>query len=73
MKVHCKGHSYRISTDSGYFGQIIKDGRHWRAEIRVTDTGEFKEYAGIHNTLKEAREEIEWTLTPRKWGLVMEA
>ena len=49
----------RMGEDSfSIFGQIIKDGRKWIAEIRYSSSGDIKRYAGIWNTKKEAIEEV---------------
>jgi hypothetical protein len=57
IKKHYQG-CYRISNGGEIFGQIKKDGRKWIAEIRETDCGDIKRYAGIWNTKKEAIEEV---------------
>ena len=65
IKKHYPG-CYRISfvderrreEPFSIFGQIIKDGRKWIAEIRYSSSGDIKRYAGIWNTKKEAIEEV---------------
>lgn len=58
---------YRIRKGGELFGQIHHDHpdfpRKWVAEIRYTETGNLRQYAGIWNTLKEAREEVEFILS----------
>jgi hypothetical protein len=55
---------YRISDERrqedpfSIFGQIKKDGRKWTAEIRYSESGDIRQYAGIWNTKKDAIEEV---------------
>lgn len=49
---------FRISDGGEAFGQIKKDGKKWTAEIRYSESGNIKQYAGIWNTKKEAIEEV---------------
>jgi hypothetical protein len=62
---------YQVSNGE-YFSNLQKiEGWHeyseykgkWMADIRVSRTGELVRYAGIWNTMKEAREEAEWIIT----------
>ena len=58
---------YRIG-EGYYFGQIIKDGRQWNAEIRRSHDGALMRYAGIWTTRKEAVEECEFLLSQPVWN-----
>lgn len=49
---------YRITLSDRCFGQITKHHREWLAEIRYTDTGDLKRYAGVWATKKAAIEEL---------------
>lgn len=40
------------------FGQITKDKRKWTAEIRYSESGDIRQYAGIWITKKDAIEEV---------------
>lgn len=57
LREHCKG-CYRLTLSPDRFGQIIKRGREWHAEIRNTHNGDLVRFAGIWNTRKEAVEEL---------------
>ena len=63
IKIHYQG-CYRISDERNVedpfsvFGQIYKDGRKWIAEIRYSESGDIKRYAGIWDTKKDAIEEV---------------
>ena len=63
IKKHYQG-CYRISDERNVedpfsvFGQIYKDGRKWIAEIRYSESGDIKRYAGIWDTKKDAIEEV---------------
>ena len=48
---------YRETINETQFAQYTKEGRYWKAEIRNTESGEVTRYAGIWNSLKDAREE----------------
>ena len=50
---------FRITLTDEYFGQIIRDGKKWNAEIRKTETGTLVRFAGIWNSRKDAIEELE--------------
>jgi hypothetical protein len=52
----------RGSLGGKWFGQIHKRGRHWHGEIRKTDTGELVRPAGIWDTRRGARDEIDYHL-----------
>ena len=54
----------RYSNFVGDFGQVKKVGRKWHAEIR-SNAGDILQYAGIWNTRKDAREEVEFILQDR--------
>ena len=49
---------FRVSDGGEIFGQIKKDGRKWTAEIRYSESGDIKRYAGIWSTKKDAIEEV---------------
>jgi hypothetical protein len=53
---HCG--AYRIRLTPAHFGQIIRRGREWHAEVRYVDTGVLKRYAGIWGTRRDAVEEL---------------
>ena len=57
IEKHYQG-CYRISDGGEIFGQIKKDGRKWIAEIRYSESGDIKRYAGIWDTKKDAIEEV---------------
>lgn len=60
LKKHYPG-CYRTETVHGRFGQIKRDGREWKAEIR-SRSGDLERYAGIWGTRKDAVDEVEHIL-----------
>jgi hypothetical protein len=52
------------SWNGEQFAQIKKQGREWLIEVREVETGDLVNYAGLWNTLTDAKEEAVSVLRP---------
>ena len=58
---------YRMTLDDQHFAQLKRYGHRWTIEIRYTNSGDLKRYAGLLSTLREATDEArEFVVSPER-------